>query len=91
MDIRSLLVAALLGTTTAAASGAASSTAAAQDAPDRTEPRRDEFRDEHGRRCWQSGGPVVRTGPTWTCEDAQGNRERVRVRPRARGEAAGSR
>ena len=83
MDTRTLLLAALLGTGTATAAGAA----AAQDAPDPSNGRAREIRDEHGRRCWQDDGPVLRSGPTWTCEDAEGRRERVRVRPRSRSEA----
>jgi hypothetical protein len=80
MDTRTLLLAALLGTATTAAPA----TAAAQD---RSDPAADgEIVDEQGRRCRRDEGPVLRSGPTWTCVDAEGRRERVRVRPRPRPE-----
>ena len=70
-----LLLTALLGSSITTAA----STAHAQEIP---APDVEVVRDGLGRRCTiVRSAPVLRSGPTWTCVDANGVRLRVRVLP----------
>jgi hypothetical protein len=75
MNPRAFLLTALLGSSTSTAA----STAIAQDTP---APNIEVVRDGQGRRCTiNHSAPQLRSGPTWTCEEPNGERVRVRRLP----------
>ena len=76
MNTRAFLLTALVG---GSSTLTAASTAVAQETP---APNIEVVRDGQGRRCTiDRSAPQLRSGPTWTCEEPNGERVRVRVLP----------